>query len=148
MGKCKKARRQKEKIMDYHNTERLIIKVNHAALFQRFAQTRMTTFFGMQLSERSLPGFPKRFDFVSTDAQIIGDAKYLTLVNGTDIPAAKFMEIAAHVWLLEKTTAQRRFLVFGNEQAVPELWLKKYGSLNSQVEFYFLGLSGSIKRLA
>lgn len=34
------------------------------------------------------------------------------------------MEIAGHVWLLERTTAQRRFLVFGNQRRVSEWWLE------------------------
>jgi hypothetical protein len=48
------------------------------------------------------------------------------------------MEIAGHVWLLERVPARRRFLIFGNQRQVPELWLKKYQALLPDVEFYFL----------
>src|SRR5437879_1013887 len=45
------------------------------------------------------------------------------------------MEITGHVWLLQETEAQIRFLVFGNQQEVPELWLRKYGQLKRTVDF-------------
>jgi hypothetical protein len=60
----------------------------------------------------------KRFDFVSDDMQIVGDAKYYTLVAGERLPPAKFATIAEHVWLLEKTNAPTQFLVFGNDREV------------------------------
>ena len=84
---------------------------------------------------------------VSADGEYVGDAKYLTLVRGTKTPPAKFMEIAGHVWLLEKVDARRRFLVFGNQRQVPERWLQKYGSLDKDIEFYFLGQEGTPQRL-
>ena len=84
---------------------------------------------------------------VSPDQQIVGDAKFLTLVHGKKVPPAKFMEIAGHVWLLERVPAKQRFLIFGNDRRVPEWWLKKYGTLVKAVEFYFLGQSGEIEKL-
>ena len=49
-------------------------------------------------------------DLVSRDLSVVGDAKYLTLVHRQGVPPAKFMDIAGHVWLLERTLANRRFL--------------------------------------
>ena len=46
--------------------------------------------------------------------------------------------ITEHVWLLEHTKAKRKFLVFGNDRRVPELWLNDYGNLLKDVEFYFI----------
>lgn len=115
--------------------------------FQNFASQRMQQHFGVSLAERAVPGVPKRFDMVSADGTVVGDAKNLTLVHGTDLPPAKFMEIAGHVWLLEKTGASRVFLVFGNQREVPERWLAKYRAIVGRVEFYFLASSGALDRL-
>jgi len=51
------------------------------------------------------------------------------------------------VWLLERTTARRRFLVFGNQRRVSEWWLEKYGGLVVGVEFYFLTDDGTLDQL-
>ena len=84
---------------------------------------------------------------VSADCDIVGDAKYLTLVRGQRLPPAKFSVIAEHVWLLEKTGAPMTFLVFGNDRQVPELWLQRYGKLASGVSFYFLSDDGTLEAL-
>jgi hypothetical protein len=36
------------------------------------------------------------------------------------LPAAKFSIVAEHIWLLEKSGASTKFLVFGNQREVPE----------------------------
>ena len=107
----------------------------------------MSQYFGRQLRERNPSGFPKKFDMVSANEEIVGDAKFLTLVHREKLPPAKFMEIAGHVWLLEKVNAKRRFLVFGNQKHVPEWWLEKYGNLVHNVEFYFIDNEGNVERL-
>jgi len=115
--------------------------------FEEFARKIMSKYFGKQLSERNPRGFPKKFDMVSANEEIVGDAKFLTLVHREKMPPAKFMEIAGHVWLLEKVNAKRRFLVFGNQKRVPEWWLEKYGNLVHNVEFYFIDNEGNVERL-
>jgi DNA-binding transcriptional ArsR family regulator len=95
----------------------------------------------------SLDGIRKRFDFVSTDQQIVGDAKYYTLVGGERLPPAKFATIAEHVWLLEKTNAPEQFLVFGNDREVPLRWLERYGALAGSVQFFFLSDDGKLEVL-
>lgn len=82
-----------------------------------------------QLLPRQVVHVPKKFDFVSPDRHIVGDAKYYTRVGGMGLPPAKFSVIAEHVWLLEKTGAREKFLVFGNDREVPIRWLKRYGGL-------------------
>ncbi len=117
-------------------------------MFQEHARVRMGAHFQIALDERQPSGSPKRFDFVSPAEDIVGDAKYLTLVRGVNLPPAKFMEIAGHVWLLERLPCpKRRFLVFGNQRRVPEWWLEKYGTLVTTVEFYFLAENGTLDQL-
>jgi hypothetical protein len=115
--------------------------------FEDLAQTVMSSHFGVPLMPGEVPGVPKRFDLVSPDKDIVGDAKYFTLVRGQRLPPAKFSVIAEHVWLLEKTRAPVTFLVFGNDRQVPELWLQRYGNLASGVAFYFLTDDGALELL-
>ena len=115
--------------------------------FEKSARKTMTQYFGVRLVEKNPKAFPKRFDMVSPDETIVGDAKFLTLVHGTGFPPAKMMEITGHVWLLEKVDAKTRFLVFGNQRDVAEKWLEKYGNLKQNVDFYFLDKDGNLEKL-
>ena len=115
-----------------------------AAQFEEFARRVFSQYFGVSLSEGQVPGVPKLFDFVSPDGSIVGDAKYFTLVGGHRLPPAKFSVIAEHVWLLEKTGAKHKFLVFGNDREVPVHWLARYGALVSSVRFFFMDDGGEI----
>jgi hypothetical protein len=101
----------------------------------------------MSLAPGVVAGIRKRFDFVSADAQIVGDAKYYTLVGGERLPPAKFATIAEHVWLLEKTHAPTQLLVFGNDREVPLRWLERYGPLAGSVQFFFLSDEGHLEVL-
>ena len=73
---------------------------------------------------------------------------YYPSVDGLGLPPAKFSIVAEHVWLMEKTGAPTRFLVFGNDRDVPVLWLERYANLASNVTFYFLSASGDLELLA
>jgi hypothetical protein len=115
--------------------------------FEDLARKIMTRYFGVRLIEKNPEGFPKRFDMVSTDENIIGDAKYLTLVHRERFPPAKMMEIAGHVWLLEKVNAKTRFLVFGNQRSVPEKWLEKYGNYVQNIDFYFIDAQQNLEKM-
>ena len=115
--------------------------------FETLARKKFTEHFKTGLTERNIPGIGKRWDMVSSDDSIVGDAKYYTLVRGTSLPPAKFSIIAEHVWLLEKTNADIKFLVFGNQIEVPQRWLEKYGNLITDVQFYFMDDSGKITKL-
>ncbi len=118
-----------------------------SAQFESFARQVFSRYFGSSLRAGVSAGVPKIWDILSKNGEIIGDAKYYTLVGGTQLPPAKFSIIAEHVWLLEKTNARIKFLVFGNQIEVPKLWLKKYGDLVSDVDFYFLDDNGALIRL-
>lgn len=116
--------------------------------FQERARKVMSQHFGVELTEKRPEGSPKKFDMVSPNEDIVGDAKYLTLVRRKKLPSAKFMDIAGHVWLLQALKeANKRFLVFGNQRKVPEQWLEKYGELTENVEFYFINYKSCIERL-
>lgn len=115
--------------------------------FEALARQVMEQHFAVSLQEATVPGVAKRFDMVSADFEIIGDAKYYTMVGGKALPPAKFATIAEHVWLLEKTNAKQRFLVFGNDIEVPVRWLERYGELVEDVMFFFLCDSGELIRL-
>jgi hypothetical protein len=140
------------------STENILQSPGHAAPSQSAPKLTATQFevlarhvfsqhFGAQLQPGKLPGVPKLFDLVSADGQIAGDAKYFTLVGGQHLPPAKFSIIAEHVWLLEKTGAANKFLVFGNDIEVPKRWLERYGHLCQDVRFYFLSDVGEISLL-
>ena len=116
--------------------------------FEALSRRVLGDHFGVELASGSVPRVRKRFDFVSPDGQVVGDARYSTLAGGPRLPAAKFSVIAEHVWLLEKTGAPVTFLVFGNDREVPLLWLDRYGNLAPEVSFYFLADDGQLEPLA
>jgi len=115
--------------------------------FESLARKVFSQYYGTPLKPGSLPGIPKKWDLLSEDGTIVGDAKYYTLVGGSSLPPAKFSTIAEHVWLLEKTSAQTKFLVFGNQVEVPQHWLARYGKLVSGINFFFLDFEGNITPL-
>jgi hypothetical protein len=120
------------------------IPITTPAEFELLARAAMERHYRMELRPGSVLGVPKRFDLVSNDRSIVGDAKYFTLVNGIGLPPAKFSIIAEYVWLLEKVPARTRFLIFGNDRRVPERWLATYGSMVSGIAFYFLAEDGNL----
>lgn len=115
--------------------------------FEDLARAAMSRHYGVPLAPGRVPGVPKEWDMVSPDGDVVGDAKYFTLVGGQRLPPAKFSVIAEHVWLLEKTAASVKFLVFGHDRQVPALWLKRYGHLLRDVYFFFLSDAETIEDL-
>jgi len=115
--------------------------------FEDKARRAMEQHYGEPLHVGKCDGVPKAFDLVSPDKSIVGDAKYYTLVGGVSLPPAKYATIAEYVWLLEKTKATHKFLVFGNEYRVPQGWVKKYGHLALGVDFFFLHSDGRLEQL-
>ena len=79
------------------------------------------------------------FDLVSPDEKIVGDAKYL---KNIPVPAAKWQGIAKCIWLLQKVSAERTFMVFGRDIEVAQRYLTRVGALTAPVEFYYLGADG------
>ncbi|MEM5774488.1 MAG: hypothetical protein AAGU05_05755 [Anaerolineaceae bacterium] len=118
--------------------------VMNAGTFEGLARQIFSDYFRIPLSPGQITGIPKTFDMVSSDKTIVGDAKFYTMVRGRYLPPAKFSIIAEYVWLLEKTGAQHKFLVFGNDIEVPKQWLARYGDLCQEVQFYFLTENGEM----
>jgi len=116
--------------------------------FEDLARSVMSVHLGVPLTPGQVPGVPKEFDMLSPERDIVGDAKYFTLVRGQRLRPAKFSIIAEHVWLLEKTGAPAKFLIFGNDRQVPELWLQRHGKLAAGVAFYFLTDGGDLEQLS
>lgn len=116
-------------------------------VFEEFARKKLEQHFSTSLERGRVGSIKKTFDLVSSDNQIIGDAKFYTLVRGMHIPPAKFSVIAEYVWLLEKTNATTKFLIFGNDRRVPETWLTLYGNLINNIDFFFLGHDNHLEKL-
>lgn len=123
--------------------------VNSGLSFEAYARRFLSERCDLDLQPRIVQvdgSVPKKFDFVSADSRIVGDAKWYKNVNAPGmpfkVPAAKWSTITEYVWLLQKVDAEQVFLVFGNDIEVPEKYLKKYGALVAPVEFYFLEGTG------
>lgn len=96
------------------------------------------------LNEHSKLGFSKQkvdingvsfeFDIVSRDSGIIGDVKFFKNIK---VPAAKWDNISYYIWLLQKSRANIKVLIFGHDIEVSERYLKRYEPLAQDVEFYF-----------
>jgi len=115
--------------------------------FEDLARSVFSEHFYVPLQPGKISGVPKLFDLVSPEGDIAGDVKYFTMARGQRLPLAKFSVIAEDVWLLEKTSALIKFLVFGNDIEVPKRWLARYGNLNKIVDFYYLTNSGELNEL-
>jgi len=121
--------------------------LSNAAEFEELARQVMSRHFNTDLRERRRPDWPKKFDLVSPDYRIVGDAKYYSMVKGKHLPPAKFATISEHVWFLEKIDANIKFLVFGNDKKVPLEWLRRYGYLVNNVKFYYINNKGQLEEL-
>lgn len=113
--------------------------------FEELARDVFSRRYNTNLIPGKIPGVPKKFDMVSSNRQTVGDAKYVTYGNQ---PSGKFATIAEYVWLLEKTNANTLFLVFGNEQLLPDTWLIKFGHLCENIDFYFMRDDGDVEKLS
>jgi hypothetical protein len=111
--------------------------------FEHYARTVCSKHWGVDLKSAVVEvtsGVPHQFDLVSPDRRIVGDAKWF---KNLATPAAKWSVIAEYVWLLQHLVgAQTRFIVFGQDREVPVRWLKRFGPLATDIEFYFLPSNG------
>lgn len=76
----------------------------------------------------------KRFDLVSADQQVVGDAKSFSEAKGA---SGKLSGIAEYVFFLQAVPARRRFLVFERRGVALE-FLRRWRGVVSGVEFYVL----------
>jgi hypothetical protein len=114
--------------------------------FELQARVVLSKHFQKKLRPKVVQPVNRLFDFVSMDKKIVGDSKYFSM-SGKRIQSTRFSAISENVWLLEKVNSERKFLVFGNNRAVPEGWLARYGNLIQNVEFYFLDEQNQLERI-
>lgn len=125
----------------------LLSMPDSGASFEMFARQHFSNHWHVDLAERSVlvSGMvPKKFDLVSRDERYIGDAKWYRNIS---VPAAKWSTISEYVWQLQRSTAEKVFLVFGNDIEIPQRYLKRFGPLVAPVEFYFLDRTGHLRLL-
>jgi len=125
-----------------------VARAQEAALspqdFTALAQTALSGFFGVTLQPGIVAGVPHCFALMSPAGDIVGDSLYYPQAQQYHWPPAKFAVISERVWLLTQTAARVRFLVFGNDRDIPELWLRRYGALVPDVACYFLSAVGEL----
>ena len=110
--------------------------------FENHARDYLSRLWGVDLAERSVMvggQVPWKFDLVSEDRRVVGDAKWLKNIA---VPAAKWQAISEYIWLLQKVEADRVFMVFGQDRDVAARYLKRVRPLTAPVEFYFLDDAG------
>ncbi len=137
---------------DANNSKGMTFPINNNAVispreFEEIARASLSNEFKTKLNKRLHSFVPKIFDFISQNEEIVGDAKYYTMVGGVSNPPAKFSTIAEHVWLLEKTNSKIKILAFGNDIRVPVEWLRLYGLLVRGIKFFFIENDGKLKEL-
>jgi hypothetical protein len=120
----------------------------HKRHFEDFAREIMQKHFGVKLMPKKLPGWPKLFDMVSHDNTIVGEAIFIAASKEkAKILPGRLCYITEKVWLLEKTDAKIKFIVFGGDIATPREWLKKYGKFSDDIQFYIIADNGVLSRL-
>jgi hypothetical protein len=115
--------------------------------FEVHARRLLEIHYLVALPRGSVTGIPKNWDFCSVDGSVIGDAKFFAMVGGERNPPAKMSVIAEYVWLLSKTKAKEKFLIFGNDRRVCGSWLSKHRHLVDDIQFWFLADGGELERL-
>lgn len=114
-------------------------KPNDKMSFRQFeidARKFLSKHWSVELKEREVKigDASKKFDFVSEDQSFVGDAKFM---KNIPVPAAKWSHISECIWLLQKTRAKRKFMLFGQDKEIPERYLKRWSSIVTDIEFYF-----------
>jgi hypothetical protein len=123
-----------------------ISNIERARRFESKARKVMSEHFQTKLRPRQHHKTTKLFDLVSKDKSIVGETKYFGLTRQRVQPA-KFSSIAETVWLLNNTTAETKFIVFGNSIEVPNRWLERFGNLVTDTIFYFLHEDDRLEQL-
>ena len=114
--------------------------------FELEAREVLSKHFQMKLRPKVVQPVNRLFDFVSIDKKIVGDSKYFSM-SGKRIQSTRLSAISENVWFLEKINSERKFLVFGNNRTVPEVWLARHGNLIQNVEFYYLDEQNRLEQI-
>jgi hypothetical protein len=113
--------------------------------FEVIARKVMSRHYEVSFFKGIIDKIHKEFDLVSSDQSIVGDATYLAM---GDNPDGKLKRISEFIWLMEKTSAKEKFMVFGNDIGVPKKWLKINSYLlKGEFSFYFIDDSERLTKL-
>lgn len=107
------------------------------AEFEELGRVKLNRFLSTDLRQMDIPP-TKKWDYVSPDMSIVGDAK---LYRYAGQASAEKSTISEHVWLLEKlpATCREKFLFFGGNLGTVMEWLRRWRSLLPQnVRFLYL----------
>lgn len=110
--------------------------------FEEYARRYFSKLWEVDLQPRTVhvaKQVPWKFDLVSPDQHLVGDAKWLKNIA---VPAAKWQAIAEYIWLLQKVEAEKVFMVFGRDIEVAERYLTRVRPLTAPLEFFFLDAAG------
>jgi hypothetical protein len=116
--------------------------------FGELAMMSMSMSLAIGLTPGRLDGCPRELPLVSEDGKVAGDLRFMKMTSGRKTPSAKHSAISEAVLFLGCTKADRLFIAFGNDRAVPESWLRKYRMvLGNRFRFYFIHASGEAEVL-
>ena len=121
--------------------------ITEQATFPAHARRVLSARWGTTLQRRTagMPGGDSRlFELVSGNGRIVGDVVWL---DGRGDAETKWAVIAEAVLIVGHVTADRRFLVFGQDWDVLSRWLARYRLLLDAVEVWFLD-GDRLERLA
>lgn len=111
--------------------------------FAEYAGEIMSRHFGVKLSPKKRPEWPKLFDMVSSNASIVGEAAFIATEKARITPGT-LAHITEMIWMLEKIDAKTKFIAFGGNEKPPKEWLKKYGKFAKEIQFFFIDKSGHV----
>ncbi len=84
---------------------------------------------------------------VGDDGAILGQALHLAPLADGRVPAGRLTLLSGLVWLLEKSEAERPFMVIGGDSATADAWRAHHGSCCDEVEVFYLDDGGELSRL-
>lgn len=110
--------------------------------FVAHARDALRHAYGMPFGAASPAPLRAPLALVSGDGRIAGDALYGIKHHRGRVAPAKLAAITERVWLLERTPAHERILVFLATDPAPREWLRRYGHVDRAVRFLALGRGG------
>ena len=106
------------------------------------ARVALRNAYGLPFSAAAPAPLRAPLALVSGDGRIVGDALYGVRHHRGRVAPARLAAITERVWLLERTPAEARLLVFLATDPAPREWLRRYGHVDRGVRFLVLGPRG------
>jgi hypothetical protein len=113
--------------------------------YERLAAAAAGHHFGIPFQKSVPVVVPKMFSLVSAGGEVIGETVYFSPSESENQIRIRFSLITENVWLLEKTKARRKFLIFNSHRDVLLDWLGRFGHLVNLIEFYLLNENGQLE---